>query len=140
MLALVNGCDRAAASGELHTPASLHFTSNKKMLRCTENACCKCTFQLFHTDVTKVDRNVAYVAMIVHVCCKLPSPMFHRVFWTYCYTCVYLNIANLSHICCKRFIWILCIFSMGFKCFHVFLQMFQKYVSFVFRCCCKCCI
>jgi hypothetical protein len=27
-------------------------------------------FQVFYTDVTKVDRDIAYVAMIVHVCCK----------------------------------------------------------------------
>jgi hypothetical protein len=26
--------------------------------------------QLFHTDAAKVDRDVAYVAMVVHVCCK----------------------------------------------------------------------
>jgi hypothetical protein len=29
---------------------------------------------VFHMDVTKVDRNVAYVAMVVHVCFKL---LFH---------------------------------------------------------------
>ena len=30
--------------------------------------------QVIHTDVAKVDWNVAYVAMVVHVCCKL---LFH---------------------------------------------------------------
>jgi hypothetical protein len=28
-----------------------------------------CMFQLFYTDVTKVDQDVADVAMVVHVCC-----------------------------------------------------------------------
>jgi hypothetical protein len=28
-------------------------------------------------DVIKVDRNVVYVAMIIHVCCKLLFSMFH---------------------------------------------------------------
>jgi glycerol-3-phosphate dehydrogenase len=44
---LVDGGDDAAASGELHTPASLHFASSKKMLRCAENTCCKRMFQVF---------------------------------------------------------------------------------------------
>jgi len=40
------------------------------------SACFKCfrcfvgMFQVFHADVAKVDRDVAYVAMIVHVCCN----------------------------------------------------------------------
>ena len=33
---LIDGGDGAAASGELHMPASLHFASSKKMLRCDE--------------------------------------------------------------------------------------------------------
>jgi hypothetical protein len=38
--------------------------------------CFRGMLQVFHTDVTKVDRDVAYVAMGVHVCCKRLSPMF----------------------------------------------------------------
>ena len=45
-------------------------------------------FQLFHADVAKVDRDVAYVAMVVHECCKCLSLMFHLF---------------LVHICCKCF-------------------------------------
>jgi hypothetical protein len=41
--------------------------------------CCK----LFHTDVAKVDRDVAYVAMVVHERCKLLFSMFHLFFLTY---------------------------------------------------------
>jgi hypothetical protein len=35
--------------------------------------CFKGVLQVFHVDVAKVDRDVAYVAMVVHVCCKLLS-------------------------------------------------------------------
>ena len=40
-------------------------------------------FQLFHADVVKVDRDVAYVAMVVHVCCKRLFLMFHLFFQMY---------------------------------------------------------
>ena len=33
--------------------------------------------QVFEMDVAKVVRDVAYVAMVVHVCCKGVFPMFH---------------------------------------------------------------
>jgi hypothetical protein len=36
--------------------------------------------QGFHMDVAKVDRDVAYVAMVVHICCKLLFPIFHLFF------------------------------------------------------------
>jgi hypothetical protein len=52
---------------------------------------------VFLTDVVKVDRDVAYVA-VVNVCCK----------------CVYLDVAYILHIWCKCFIWMLRIFSNGF--------------------------
>jgi hypothetical protein len=38
------------------------------------NACLKCfrgMLQVSYADVAKVDRDVAHVAMVVHVCCKL---------------------------------------------------------------------
>jgi hypothetical protein len=44
---LVDGGNDASASGELHMPTSLHFASSKEILRCTENACCKCMFKCF---------------------------------------------------------------------------------------------
>jgi hypothetical protein len=53
---------------------SVHF----KCFRCFRGM-----FQVFHTDVKKVDRDVAYVAMVVHVSCKYLSPMFHLFFQTY---------------------------------------------------------
>jgi hypothetical protein len=69
----------AAASSSVIRP------SNKVTLR-AENACCKSMFQLFqifHVDVAKVDRDVAYVAMVVHVCCKFLFSVFHLFFQTY---------------------------------------------------------
>ena len=36
--------------------------------------------QVFQMDVAKLDRDVAYIAMVVHVCCKDLFPMFHLFF------------------------------------------------------------
>jgi hypothetical protein len=57
---------------------------------------------VFHADVAKVDRDVVYVVMIVHVCCKLLFPMFHLLFSTHmlqvclfgCYVC-FIYIASV---------------------------------------------
>ena len=38
---------------------------------------------MFYVDVAKIDRDVAYVAMVVHICCKLLFSMFHILFSTY---------------------------------------------------------
>jgi hypothetical protein len=65
--------------------------------------------QGFRTDVTKVNRDVAYVTMVVHVCCKYLFPMFHLFFQTY--------VANV-------FIWI--------------LHMFYTYDASVLSGCCVC--
>jgi hypothetical protein len=35
---------------------------------------------VFRMDIAKVDRDVAYVAMVVHVCCKHQFPMFYLFF------------------------------------------------------------
>jgi hypothetical protein len=40
---------------------------------------------MFHTDVAKVDRDVA---MVVHVCCKSMSPLFHLFFRCMLQACV----------------------------------------------------
>jgi hypothetical protein len=50
------------------------------------NLCFKCLrgmFQVFHADIVKVDRDIAYVAMVVYVCCKLLFLMFYLFFQTY---------------------------------------------------------
>jgi hypothetical protein len=43
-------------------------------------------------DVAKVDRDVAYVAMVVYLCCKRLSLMFH-LFFDICCKCVCVEIA-----------------------------------------------
>jgi hypothetical protein len=67
-------------------------------------------------DIAKVDRDVAYVAMVVHLCCKLLSPMFHLFFQTYIASMFHLDVAYVSHICCKCYIWMLRMFCNGYTC------------------------
>jgi hypothetical protein len=79
--------------------------------------------QVFYTNVAKVDRDVAYVAMVVHV---------FICFLDLCCKCVYLDVAYVPHICYKCFICMLRMFAMVFRCFQVFLQVFQTHVSSIF--------
>jgi hypothetical protein len=44
---------------------------------------------VFQMDVAKVDQDVAYVAMVVHVCCKRLSPMFHLFFKRMLQVCLF---------------------------------------------------
>jgi hypothetical protein len=76
--------------------------------------------QVFHMDVAKVDRDVAYVAMVVHLCCKHLLPMFHLFF-----RCMLQEYLSRCFIC---FIHMLQVFYLdvayacnGFKCFLLFL-------------------
>jgi hypothetical protein len=98
--------------------------------------------QVFYVDIVKVDRDIAYVAMVVHVCCKLLFPMFH-LFSNVCCKCVYLDVVYVSHTCCKCFICILRVFSMVSSVFQMFLKCFIRMFQ-VFNLssdvCCKCCI
>ena len=50
---------------------------------------------MFHVDVAKVDRDIAYVAMVVHVCYKLLFLLFQLFFHTY----VAGVFNRISHIC-----------------------------------------
>jgi hypothetical protein len=43
--------------------------------------------QVFQMDVANENRNVVYVAMVVHVCCKGLFSMFHL--------CFRMNVANM---------------------------------------------
>jgi hypothetical protein len=47
-------------------------------------------------DVVKVDRDIAYVAMVVHVCCKLLFLMFHLFFQMYT-TNVFIWMLHIFH-------------------------------------------
>jgi hypothetical protein len=76
--------------------------------------------QVFHTDIAKVDRDVTYVAMVVHICCKHLF-VFRLFFQTYVAS-VFIRILHMfQHICCKCFIWMLRMFQM----FHLSFFMFQ---------------
>jgi hypothetical protein len=78
-------------------------------------------------DVGKIDRDVVYIVMVVHVCCERLFLMFHLRLDVYC-KCVYLDVAYVSHICCKVFyldVVYVC------NCFQVVLQVFQTHVSSV---------
>ena len=48
-------------------------------------------------DVAKVDWDIAYVAMVVHVCYKGLLPMLYLCFLDACCKCVYLDVAYVSH-------------------------------------------
>ena len=85
--------------------------------------------QLFHADVAKVDRDVPYVAMVVHVCCKRLFPMFHLFFRCMLQVC-------LSG-CCICFTHMLQVFylDVAYVCngFQAFFRCFCSSVSSIFR-------
>jgi hypothetical protein len=87
------------------------------MLQAYVSKCFRDMLQVFQMDVAKVDRDVAYVAMVIHVCCKGLLLMFHLCFPDVCCKCVYPYVAYVSHICCICFIEMLCMFAMSFECF-----------------------
>jgi hypothetical protein len=87
--------------------------------------------QVFHVDVIKLDRDIAYVAMVVHVCCKLCCSQYFICFLDVCCKCVILDVAYVSHICCKCFIWMLCMFLQWFQ---VFLGVFVSVSDACFKC------
>jgi hypothetical protein len=66
-------------------------------------------FEVFHTDVAKVDRDVAYVAIVVHLCCKRLFPVFY-LFSDICCTCVHTYV---SSVLSGRYV----MFAIVFKCF-----------------------
>ena len=121
---------------------------------CPERACCKHMFRVF----------CRYVASVLYRCCKSRSkcciccngctlmlqtsaPNVSSVFSDVCCKCVYLDVAYVSHICCKFFIWMLHIVAMVFQGFYVFLSVLdacfkrficlQTYVASVIYVCFK---
>jgi hypothetical protein len=88
--------------------------------------------QAFYTDVAKVDRNVAHVVMVVHVCCKLLFLMFHlffrhtlQVYLSGCCICFHTYDASVLCGCCVCLQW--------FQGFLGVFASFQTHVLFVFR-------
>jgi hypothetical protein len=71
---------------------------------------------VFHIYIVKVDEDVAYIAMVVHGCCKFLFPMFHlflRRMLQACLSGCCICFAHIlqPHVCD------------GFECFYVFLQL-----------------
>jgi hypothetical protein len=97
--------------------------------------------QVFHVDVAKVDRDVAYVAMTIHVCCKRLFLMFQlfqmdvaRVL-SGCYICFILMLQVFHSDVANVFILMLQVFSSIYSiCFVVATHVFP----FVSDVCCKC--
>ena len=98
---------------------------------------------MFRMDVAKVDRDVAYVAMVVHVCCTCLFPMFHQFLQTYVAS-VFIWMLHIFHIYVAMFYLNVAYVCNGFQVFFgFFLPMCQTHVlsvSSVFFLCCKCCI
>jgi hypothetical protein len=85
--------------------------------------------QVFRMDVVKVDRDVAYVARVVHVCCKRLFPMFHLFFQMYVasvfiwmlYT-FHTYIASVLSRCCVCLQWFSSVSGVFFKCFQTHIS------------------
>jgi hypothetical protein len=104
--------------------------------------CFKGMLQLFYIDVAKVDWDVAYVAIVVHVCCKGLLPMFHLclsgccICFTHMLHVFYLDVAYV----CKGFeVFLGVFFKVSEACCKCAFQMFQTYVASVLSECCICC-
>jgi hypothetical protein len=74
---------------------------------------------VFHSDVAKVDRVVAYVAMVVQRMLQVCIPNVSPIFSDICYKCIYLEVIYVADICCKYFIWMLRMFTMVFQVFFL---------------------
>jgi hypothetical protein len=66
-------------------------------------------------DVAKIDRDVAHVAMVAHVCCKRPFQMFHLLFQMYIAS-VLIQMLHMCHTYVAR------VYSKCFRCFSLMLQ------------------
>jgi len=85
---------------------------------------------VFHMNVTKVDCDVSYVAMVVYVCCKLQFSMSHLFFSNTCRKCSYLNVAMFTMVFnCFSYVFA----SVSDACFKCFICL-QTYVSNVVGC------
>jgi hypothetical protein len=84
--------------------------------------CFICMLQMFHVDVAKLDRDVAYVVMVIHVCCKRLFQMF-QLFQTYV-TYVLIWVLHMFHTYVASVLSGCCI------CFTYMLQMFYLDVAY----------
>jgi hypothetical protein len=90
-------------------------------------------------NVAKVDQNIAYVVMVVYLCCIRLSPIFHLFFQTYIASVFHPDVTYVSHIYCKCFIWMLrmscngytrffpSVLDVCYKCFNCFGRILQVF-------------
>jgi hypothetical protein len=64
---------------------------------------------------------------------QVSVPNVSFVFSDICCNCVYLNIVCVSHICCKRFIWILHMFAIVFQVFFMCFSMCFRRMFWMFQ-------
>ena len=79
---------------------------------------------MFHTDVVKVDRDVAYVAMVVLVCCELLFSMFHLFFRHMLQVCLFRCCICFTHMLQVFYLDIAFVLQLFLIVFQVFLQVF----------------
>jgi hypothetical protein len=99
--------------------------------------------QVFHMDIAKVDRDIAYVAMVVHVCFKILFSTFHLLFPTYVAKCLFGSFICFTHMLKMFYLdvayvlqWFQVFLSCFCKCFRCTFQIFHLSLDI----CCKCCI
>jgi hypothetical protein len=129
---LVDGGDITPASGELHTLTSLHSPKQQgdvALKAHVGSVCFNCfigILQVFHMDVAKLDQDVAYVAMVVHVCCKHLFKTFHLFFRR-------MLLVGLSG-CCICFIHMLQVFNLDIAYILDFLSVLRCFCKFSYAC------
>jgi hypothetical protein len=124
------GCLRAARhnlSCPLRLPPSayrgrLHCISSPPRQGCVETVCCKHMFQVFQMYIvsvlygrykkSKIDPDVAYVAMVIHICYNCLFKIFHP-FQTYVASVLSRYCIYVLHICCRDCIHICCRVCVG---------------------------
>jgi hypothetical protein len=99
---------------------------------------------VFHTDVIKVDQDAVDVTMVVHVCCKSMSLMFHLFFLDICckrvylmLLCFHIYVESILSECCIYLQWVLSVFKYFCKYFRYMFQVFHPPFLYIY---CKRCI
>jgi hypothetical protein len=80
-------------------------------------------------NVAKVDRDVAYVVMVIHVCCKHLFLMFYLFFQTYIANVfiwmLHMFYAYVARVLSRRCVCVAIVFECFFTCFYkCFTHMF----------------
>jgi hypothetical protein len=86
---------------------------------------------VFHTDVAKVDRDVAYVAMVCTCMLQASVPNVSSIYSDVCCKCLSGCYICFTHML-KCFIWTLRMFAIVFKCFC------KCFICLSFLCCKYC--